>query len=116
MPEVDSPFAWERKASSNLQAISPLACQAFLLISVEGFTSAEAAEILGVEEARIGDLLTEAGRELSQRIATDIMIIEDEPLIAMNLEYVVEELGHKVVGVARTRTQAVELSARPRPS
>ncbi|PTW62935.1 CheY-like chemotaxis protein [Breoghania corrubedonensis] len=115
VPEVDSPFAWERKASANLQAIPPFACQAFLLISVEGFSSSQVAEILGVEESRIGDLLTEAGRELSQRIATEIMIIEDEPLIAMDLEYIVEELGHKVTGVARTHTQAVDLFQRTAP-
>ncbi len=113
--EVESPFGWERTASANLQAISPLACQAFLLGSVEGFSPSEVAEILSVTEERVGELMADAGRELSSRIATDVMIIEDEPLIAMDLEYIVEELGHKVTGVARTRKEAVDLFARTSP-
>ena len=39
-------------------------------------------------------------------MATDILIIEDEPLIAMDLEALVEGLGHNVTGVARTRTRS----------
>src|SRR6185312_6905087 len=37
VPE-DSSAAWERRAQANLTAISPRARQAFLLVSVEGFT------------------------------------------------------------------------------
>ena len=48
-------------------------------------------------------------------MATDILIIEDEPLIAMDLEALVEGLGHNVTGIARTRTEAVKLAAEKRP-
>jgi CheY-like chemotaxis protein len=48
----------------------------------------------------------EAGRELATQIATDILIIEDEALIALDLEALVEKLGHNVIGIARTRTEA----------
>jgi CheY-like chemotaxis protein len=51
----------------------------------------------------------EAGRELAARLATDVLIIEDEALIALDLEALVENLGHKVIGVARTRTEAVTI-------
>ena len=53
--------------------------------------------------------------ELAADIATDIMIIEDEPLIAMDLESLVEGLGHRVTGVARTRGEALTLAERKRP-
>ena len=46
--------------------------------------------------------------DLSQQIATDVVIIEDEPLIAMDLEALVQGLGHRVVRIARTERQAVE--------
>ena len=42
------------------------------------------------------DLVEEAGRELAAEIATDVLIIEDETFIAIDLEALVEELGHKV--------------------
>ena len=63
----------------------------------------------------VRDLVEEAGRELAADMATDILIIEDEPLIAMDLEALVEGLGHNVSGVARTRTEAVKLAGEQPP-
>ena len=40
-----------------------------------------------------------------------MLIIEDEPLIAMDLKSIVEDLGHHVVGVARAKHQALALAA-----
>ena len=37
------------------------------------------------------------------------MIIEDEPLIAMDIEQMVESLGHAVTGIARTHKEAMAL-------
>jgi DNA-binding NarL/FixJ family response regulator len=56
----------------------------------------------------------EAGRELAAQLATDVLIIEDEALIAFDLEALVENFGHKVTGVARTRSEAVTI-ARNKP-
>lgn len=111
----DSPFAWEQRATANLAVLPSPARQAFLLTSVEGFTPAEAARILNVEESEIDGLLAEAAEGISRQIATDILIIEDEPLIAMDIEYIVSELGHNVTGIARTRDEAVELYKNTRP-
>ena len=60
-------------------------------------------------------LVKEAGRELAAQLATDVLIIEDEPLIALDLEALVENLGHKVIGVARTRTEAVTIVRTKQP-
>jgi CheY-like chemotaxis protein len=43
------------------------------------------------------------------------MIIEDEPIIAMDLETIVRDLGHHVVGVAVTRDEAVAMALDKRP-
>lgn len=53
--------------------------------------------------------------EISRQVATDIMIIEDEPLIALDIEQMVEDLGHRVTGIARTHKEAVELYGRTNP-
>lgn len=116
IPEVDSPFAWEQRAAANLTAVSPLPRQAFLLKSVEEFSNGEIAEVLSIDDGEVTDLLTKASEEISSQVATEIMIIEDEPLIAMDIEQLVTELGHKVTGIARTHKEAVELfeSSSPR--
>jgi len=102
-------------AEVRLGQITPLPRQAFLLSCLEGFSEEETATILSVDIPMVRDLVEEAGRELAADMATDILIIEDEPLIAMDLEALVEGLGHNVSGVARTRTEAVKLAAQHRP-
>lgn len=116
IPEPLSPFAWEQRASVNLASVSPLARQAFLLVSVEGFRPDEAAEVLGLESGEMARVLEQASQEISRQVATDIMIIEDEPLIAIDIEQMVMSLGHNVTGIARTRDEAVRLFNETKPS
>ena len=111
----NEPVIRDLPAEVRLGQITALPRQAFLLSSLEGFSEEEAAVILDAGVDRVRELVDEAGRELAADIATAIMIIEDEPLIAMDLESLVEGLGHNVTGVARTRGEAVELAARKRP-
>lgn len=94
----------------RLAQITPQPRQAFLLVSLEGFSEEEAAEILDVDRATLRDLVQEAGQELAADIATDVLIIEDEALIAMDLERLVEELGHRVIGVAQTHSKAIAIA------
>src|SRR5262245_55409562 len=69
----------------RLESITPLPRQAFLLVSVEGFTTAEAAQILDCTPAHVTELLQMAGSEIAEQLSADVLIIEDEPLIAMDL-------------------------------
>lgn len=115
VPEPVSSFPWESRAAANLLNLTPRARQAFLLVSVEGFSNDDAAEVLGVEPNDFAALLDEASQEISRQVATDILIIEDEPLIAMDIEQMVEGLGHRVVGIARTHKEAVALYHKTQP-
>ncbi|MDQ0313834.1 response regulator [Amorphus orientalis] len=99
----------------NLEAMTPKARQAFLLTTVEGFSTAQAATILKTDEAAVSALLDEAGREIANQVSTTVMIIEDEPLIAMDIEVLVEGLGHDVAGIARTHSEASELARATKP-
>src|SRR3954471_18748208 len=110
--EVTSlPLPSERR----LSAITPLPRQAFLLLSLEGFSEEEVAFILQVEVAEIRRLVDVAGREMAAEIATDVLIIEDETFIAMDLESLVKNLGHNVIGVARTHSDAIALAKNKKP-
>jgi CheY-like chemotaxis protein/DNA-directed RNA polymerase specialized sigma24 family protein len=110
--EVTSlPMPSERRLSN----ITPLPRQAFLLLSLEGFSEEEVAFILEADIVEVRELADTAGREMAAEIATDVLIIEDETFIAMDLESLVKNLGHNVIGVARTHSDAVVLAKNKRP-
>jgi CheY-like chemotaxis protein len=104
-----------RTAARSLAALPLQARQAFLLVSVEEFERKEAALILEVSESRIDDLLEQASREIGRQIATDVLIIEDEPLIAMDLQRILQDLGHRVTSIARTHKDALKAAALQKP-
>ncbi|MBV9532993.1 MAG: response regulator, partial [Bradyrhizobium sp.] len=105
------PMPPERRLSN----ITPLPRQAFLLLSLEGFSEQEVAFILGTDVAETRRLADTAGREMAAEIATDVLIIEDETFIAMDLESLVRNLGHNVIGVARTHADAVAIAKNRKP-
>ncbi|MET3858389.1 response regulator [Rhizobium sp. OAE497] len=43
-------------------------------------------------------------------MAYNVLIVEDQPLIALNLQDTVEELGHRTIGIASNMYQALMLS------
>jgi DNA-directed RNA polymerase specialized sigma24 family protein len=102
-------------AERRISQLTPRPRQAFLLVSLEGFSDDDAAEVLGEEVQALRSLVEEAGRELAAEIATDVLIIEDETFIALDLEGLAESLGHRVVGIARTHAEAVALARAKKP-
>lgn len=102
-------------ADRRLGAMTPRARQAFLLTAMEGFSPDEAAEILEVTRPELDELMADAGTEIGRQVATRVLIIEDEPIIAMDLESLVESLGHRVIGTARTQAEALALVGNEEP-
>ncbi|HEY5409936.1 MAG TPA: response regulator [Caulobacteraceae bacterium] len=102
-------------AAHRLLRIAPRSRQAFLLTALEGFTPSEAAQILDTSFDEVEQLISEAQAEIDAELATDVLIIEDEPVIAADIEALVRELGHDVVDIAATRKEAADAVARKRP-
>jgi len=96
-----------RAADRTLEALTPLPRVVFLLRALEGFSTAEIADVMERTPAEIQELLDVAGRQIASQLRTDVLIIEDEPIIAMDLEAMVNDLGHSVLRIARTRQEAV---------
>ena len=107
--------SWIAAAQKRLSGMPPLAREAFLLMTVEGFSVDEISTVLGRTVPDVQTLIEEASSAIVEQVATNVMIIEDEPIIAMDLREILESLGHAVTGVARTRRQAVELAAQKKP-
>ncbi len=102
-------------AGQRLLRIAPRSRQAFLLTALEGFTPTEAAQILNADFEEVERLISEAQAEIDAELATEVLIIEDEPVIAADIEALVTELGHKVLEIAATRSEALEAVARRTP-
>lgn len=111
-----STAAFEAVAQRQLANIAPHAREAFLLMSIEAFSRSEICVILSKTASEIDALLEEASQTILNQVATDVMIIEDEPIIAMDLEALLDSLGHRVTGVARTEKEAIHLASKKRPS
>ena len=102
-------------AEERLAAITPASRQALLLTTIEDFSPAEAAQIMQISETEAEQLITGALEEIEAESATDVLIIEDEALISMQLEELVESLGHTVCGTAATRDEARAIVASRKP-
>ena len=88
---------------------------AVLLTSVEAFSLEEAAFVLGQQPKDVERAILEAQEKIDHLLASRVLIIEDEPIIAMDLENLLVELGHKVVATAATREEAVAKAHSERP-
>jgi CheY-like chemotaxis protein len=98
----------------RLGRLAPLSRQVYLLTSMEGFSLKAAAQVIEVSDARAAELLAEAERAIDQDIKTSVLIIEDEAVIAADIEQMVRELGHEVSGICPSASAAVR-SAHERP-
>ncbi|OBY28747.1 response regulator [Leisingera sp. JC1] len=107
--EADTGLA--AKAQRHLRQLTPNTREALLLHTIEEFSAASTGVIMGVSEDEASDLISIAYEEMSRATAGRVMIIEDEAVIAMDLEAIVSGMGHSVTGIARTEAQAMELAS-----
>lgn len=99
----------------RLQALPPRNREALLLTAVEGFSTDEAGQILGLDSHGVQEAIVAAQSAIEAQLATNVLIIEDEPIIALDIESLVRDLGHDVAGVAATKDEAVALAKASRP-
>lgn len=91
----------------RLRSLSSADRAALLLTAVEGFSLSEAGRILGETPEEVEQSIVEAQKAIERQLASRVLIIEDESIIALDLENLVTELGHKVVGTAASKDEAV---------
>lgn len=111
----DSGTDIERLTQARLANLQSQSRQALLLTAMEGFSPEDAGWLLGVPAQEITGLVDEAIGEIERQTRTSVLIIEDEPMIAMDLEAIVRDLGHEVTGIAVTRDEAVESAREKQP-
>lgn len=99
----------------KLGELTPARRQALLLTAMEGFNVSDAARILSAPEADVKQMVAQAVREISNQPSTKVLIIEDEPIISLDLQSIVREMGHQVAAIATTRDEAVNAARRTEP-
>jgi CheY-like chemotaxis protein len=105
----------EAAAQDHMSTLTPNAREALLLKTIEAFPITDVAAIMQVDAAEAEELVQIAIREMETSVRGRVMIIEDEAIIAMDIRSIVADLGHEVVGIARTRAAAVAMGAKTRP-
>jgi CheY-like chemotaxis protein len=99
----------------RLKSLSATKRAALLLTAVEAFSLEEAAFIVDESPEEVEAAILGAQKTIDSQLASRVLIIEDEPIIALDLENLVTELGHKVVAVAATKDDAVAKAKSERP-
>lgn len=112
MQRVDQREAISR---ARLAMLAPSSRQILLLHALEGFSAEQVSTIVDAPIAVVQTELRNALDAIESQTRTTVLIIEDEPIIAMDLESIVTDLGHDVVGVAVTRHEAVAMARAHRP-
>ncbi|MEP7348877.1 MAG: response regulator [Sphingorhabdus sp.] len=95
--------------------LTPRMRQSLLLASVEGFSVGETSRILDTPLEQISTELDQARILIANHLASDVLVIEDEAIIALHIQSIVKSLGHNVVGVARTSAEAVAIAREKSP-
>lgn len=96
-------------------ATGTVARRALILYAVEELFDEQIAKVLDIPMGQVGDLLADAEYQIMSSLATDILIIEDEPLIAHEISTLCRELGHNVLGIAATKDTALRVYERGQP-
>lgn len=88
-----------------------LARHLLLLTTIEELSTDEAARVTGLELAEVEARIAAAREAIRSAVVTRVLIIEDEPIIAMDLRMLVQDCGHTVIGIAATEADAVRMAA-----
>jgi CheY-like chemotaxis protein len=87
-----------------------------LLTSLEELDVAHAAMAVELPAAAAAAAVESARQHLRAGAVARVLIIEDEPIIAMDLQQLVENAGHEVVGLAASEDEAVAIAEAERPT
>jgi len=99
----------------RLDALTLVRRQALLLTAMEDFSNTEAAIILSLSPDDVTRMVKEALYDLVAQVPVSVLIIEDEPVISMDIANIVEEMGHEVCATATTRREAVAAAKATKP-
>ena len=109
---VTSPHPIERALAQLAETDRRL----YLLITLEGLGLTEAAQLLEVPPGEAAERLSRAREGVRSALTQRVMVVEDNPLLAMEIGSLVADMGHVVCGTASNEREAMELLESERPT
>ena len=104
-----------RSIVARLEALPPRERQILLLTALEGFPIDAAAGVMRIQMDEATSLLQRAWAEVNQQLATTVLVIEVESVIAIDIAGIVREFGHPVIGIAGSEREAVAVARAEKP-
>ncbi len=112
--DLDDPL--DRGVAERVRSLSERNRQVLLLTHTEGFPIPDVARIIGESQEATVELLNRAWEALRAQPSAKVLVIEDEPIIALDIAGILKDMGHEVIGVAATSEQAIALAKSRQPS
>jgi len=109
----DNPL--QSRAQDLLSRLTQNTREVLLLRTIEDFTFTDIAHIIDAEVSEARNLLKIAQEEMAESVSGKVLIIEDEAIISTDLQAIVEDQGHNVTSIARTRDEAVIAGTKDKP-
>lgn len=109
------PGTLQARAERHMARLTPRSREALLLSTIEECSFEDIATVMGIPRIEAERLVEAALAEMRTTVRGTLMIIEDEGVIAMDIENIATDMGHRVLGIARTHAQAVALATRHAP-
>lgn len=88
----------------------------YLLTTLERLTMAEAARVMVMPPEKAIEAVRRARDALRERMTARVLVVEDNPVIALDLQTVVADMGHEVCGTAAGEKQALALAEETKPT
>lgn len=110
-----APDTLQARAERHMTALTPHSREALLLSVIEQCSFGEIAVIMDMGQPDAERLVEAALAEMRLTVRGSLIIIEDEGVIAMDIGNIATDMGHAVLGIARTHEQAVALARRCPP-
>ena len=107
-----SPHPTERALAS----LPEIERRIYLLSTLEGLSISETARVMRLPRGAISVNLCRAREKLRTALTQRVLVVEDNPILAMEIEAVVCDMGHLVCGTAANERQALQLLAEERPT
>jgi DNA-directed RNA polymerase specialized sigma24 family protein/ActR/RegA family two-component response regulator len=105
-----------RPIEAALNSLPEQERRVFLLVSLEELPTSQAAEVMGLTADEARDALARAQNAMREQLVANILIVEDDAIIAYDLTETVLGMGHKVCGTAATMEEALAAAAANQPS
>lgn len=88
----------------------------YLLITLEELTVPEAAQVLQITAAEAAERLGRARDIVRNALTQRVLVVEDNPVLAMAIGSLVADMGHVVCGTAGNEQEALDLIEAERPT